>query len=209
MNDLSLISENGKYDVVLRDIERGYVMIELKSPFSYALVDEAVEIAKKYNPKKIYISAEESTGLQLNSSLFKYIFKYKLTKSYKDIKMVPVELSNRTMLINEINKNISYFYKSIDNFDVMNFIKNKSAYYFMYKKEMCGCIVVENDEILYMTFDEDMRYSEVPTMCLSKAMYFFSRDLTININSKDEYLRSVVEEIGFEQVGIKTNYYEV
>ena len=209
MNDLSIASEKGKYDIILRDIERGYVIIEIKSSFSYSLVDEATEIAKKYNPKKIYISAKENTGLKLNSSVFSYSINYELTKAFKDVKLVAVELSNRLDLINKINNNIDYFYKSIDNYDVMEFIKNKSAYYFTYKKEMCGCIIVENDEIKYLTFDEDMRYSEVPSMCLSKALYHFSKNLTINVNSKDEYLRSLVEEYGFENKGIVTNYYEV
>lgn len=209
MNDLSLTSDKGKYDIILRDIEKGYALIELKSSFAYDLVDEAVEIAKKYNPKKIYVAAKENTGLKLHSSEFLYTVNYELTKSYKDIKMVQVELSNRMDLANEINKNISGFARSVDNFDVMSFIKNKSAFYFTYKKEMCGVIVVENDEIKYLVFDEDMRYSEVPSMCLSKALYYFSKNLSIKINNHDEYLRSLVEEFGFENKGITINYYEV
>lgn len=209
MTDLTLTSENGKYELVLRDIDRGYAIIDIKSEFSYPLVEEATALLKKYNPKKIYVSTSANTGLRLHSSLFLYEYKNTLTKSYKDIKLNPVELSNREALVGEINKNISYFQKSIDNIDMMSYIKNKSAFYFTYKKEMCGVIIVENNEIEYLVFDEDMRYSEVPSMCLSKALYQFGTDLKIQIDTRDEFLRSLVEEYGFENKGITRNYYEV
>lgn len=212
MNNLNLTTDMGKYEIVLRDLDNGNILVNIIERFKIGVIEEALDLARKYNPKHLYlITPYEVSEYKEHSNNLLYHFDYELTKSYKEIKMNLVEASNRGDLLSLINKNLSidYLNAPIDNFDIMDFIKKKNAYYFTYKHNNVGCIITDGDMINYLILDKSIRNSDVELWCISKALYFYAKSFDIIVNSKNIHLIELLKNIGFKFQNVKDFAYEV
>ncbi len=205
MTDISLKSENGKYDIILRNLEYGVVIIDIKEELNNNVYDEALNIAKKYSAKKIYIRTPNNLdSYKVYKNDFVLNNEYTLTKSYKEIKLQEVEITDRDNFISLLNTSDLSIPK-IDQFDALNLIKTKKCYFFSYKDKKIGVIVYDETSILYFACNNMLAYD----MCISKALYKIGINTEIVISSLEQSKLNKFKNFGFEIKSTKYNYYEV
>ncbi len=208
MNDLSLKSDKAKYDIILHGLLKGVVIIDIKEKYEDGFIEEAVGIAKKYNPKKIFISTKfELDGLKEYRRDLIFSNQYTLTKSYKEIKLVEVSITSREDFIKLVNYNKDLSESEIDVMDALNIIKNKNnkCYFIMYKDKKIGVFVINDSEILYFTCTNMLVYD----MCLSKVLYKIGHNTKISVSSLENTKINKFKSFGFELTGTQKIYYEV
>jgi len=206
MNDISLKSDKGKYEIVLRSLDKGVVIINILERNHIGLVEEAIDIAKKYNPKKIYLSSPfELPDFKEYRKDLLYKLEYTLTKSYKEIKMHEAMITDREDLISLINYKMDIASKPIDQADALDLIKGYKCYFFSYKDKRVGCVVFDNNDIKYFTCNNIFAYD----MCLSKALYKNGCNTSILISSLENTKINKFRDMGFVLDGVYKNYYEV
>ena len=206
MNDISLKSDKGRYDIILRNLDKGVVIIDIIERNQIGLVEEAILIAKKYNPKRLFISAPfELPDFKEYRKDLVYKLEYVLTNAYKEIKLREVEISDREDFINLINYKLDISSKPIDQADSLDIIKNYKCYFFIYKDKRVGAVVFDNNDIKYFSCNNILAYD----MCLSKALYKNASDTSIVISSLENTKINKFRSIGFTLEGILKNYYEV
>lgn len=205
MTDISVKSEMGKYDIILRNLDKNVVIIDVKEEYNQSLYDEALILAKKYNPKKIYIKTKKELD---KYNLYKKDFllknKYDLTKSFKEIKLQEVLVSDRDLFLSLL-KTTDLSSPLLDQIDALNLIKNKKCYFFSYKDKKIGVIVYDEEEIIYFTCNNMLAYD----MCISKALYKIGEDTKIVISSLENSKINKFKNFAFEIESTKYNYYEV
>ncbi len=206
MNDLSLKSDKAKYDIILHNLEKGVVIIDILEKYKDGFIEEAVGIAKKYNPKKIFISSPfKLDGLKEYRKDLIFSNQYTLTKAYKEIKLEEVLITSREDFINLVNYHKDLSEKEIDVIDALNIIKNNKCYFIMYKDKRIGIFVSNDCEILYFTCTNILAYD----MCLSKVLYKIGHNTKIVISSLENTKINKFKSFGFELMGTKKIYYEV
>lgn len=209
MNDLNLKTEMGKYEIILRDVPN-YVIINVIERYKIGLVEEAIDYALKYNAKNTYLSLPfEISEYKEYSKVLRYDLEHYISKSYKEIKMNQIELSNRDMVSKILNsRDKSFLYKSVDNFDVMDIVREKGSYYFSYKHNIIGLISFDGNIIKNLAFLPGIE-NEIMHMALSKAIYFAGKDLTIYLSSLDNKMIDLVRMLGFRLKEVERTIYEV
>lgn len=206
MNDISLKSDNGKYDIILRNFDKGIIIIDIKEKYNDSVIEEAIEIARKYNPERLVLKTSDTiSSMKEYRKDILYKNSYELTKSYKEIKLKEIEIKDRDDLISLINYNRDITYKYIDQIDSLELIKNYKSYFFMYKDKKIGCIIFSEDEIKYFICNNILAYD----MCLSKALYKIGHDTAIVISSLENTKINKFKNFGFVEDIIIKNYYEV
>lgn len=213
MKSLNIKSNNGNYEIITSEIntkEIGYIIINSGDNFT---VLEAIDLMKKYNPKKIYITynCNIENDYPYSFSVYEYEYKYILTKSYKDIKLVLVDLNNRNELLDMINSNTSDILSryTLDNYDIMDMVHNKNTYYFIYKKEYIGCASINGDLIDYFIIKKQFRNQGLGSMCLSKLLYKLNKDTKVLLSSDNKQGISFFEKNAFIKTKIVNDWYEV
>lgn len=213
MKSLNIKSNNGNYEIITSEIntkEIGYIIINSGDNFT---VLEAIDLMKKYNPKKIYITynCNIENDYPYSFSVYEYEYKYILTKSYKDIKLVLVDLNNRNELLDMINSNTSDILSryTLDNYDIMDMVHNKNTYYFIYKKEYIGCASINGDLIDYFIIKKQFRNQGLGIMCLSKLLYKLNKDTKVLLSSDNKEGISFFEKNAFIKTKIVNDWYEV
>ncbi len=213
MKSLNIKSNNGNYEIVTSEIntkEIGYIIINSGDNFT---VLEAIDLMKKYNPKKIYITynCNIENDYPYSFSVYEYEYKYILTKSYKDIKLVLVDLNNRNELLDMINSNTRDILSTytLDNYDIMDMVHNKNTYYFIYKKEYIGCASINGDLIDYFIIKKQFRNQGLGSMCLSKLLYKLNKDTKVLLSSDNKEGISFFEKNAFIKTKIVNDWYEV
>ncbi len=205
MTDISLKSEYGKYDIILRNLEYGVIIIDIKEEYDNGVYLEAIDIAKKYNSKKIYIKTENTLD-NYKEYRCDYELKnqYMLTKSYKEIKLQEVGISDRDNFISLFNTSDLSIPK-IDQIDALNMIKNMKCYFFSYKDKKIGTIIYDEKSIIYFSCNNMLAYD----MCISKALYKIGKSVEIVISSLEQTKLNKFKNFGFEIIKTKYHYYEV
>lgn len=213
MKSLNIKSNNGNYEIITSEIntkEIGYIIINSGDNFT---VLEAIDLMKKYNPKKIYITynCNIENDYPYSFSVYEYEYKYILTKSYKDIKLVLVDLNNRNELLDMINSNTRDILSTytLDNYDIMDMVHNKNTYYFIYKKEYIGCASINGDLIDYFIIKKQFRNQGLGSMCLSKLLYKLNKDTKVLLSSDNKEGISFFEKNAFIKTKIVNDWYEV
>ncbi|MGM9972286.1 MAG: GNAT family N-acetyltransferase [Anaeroplasmataceae bacterium] len=213
MDVLDIKGDLGDYEIILREINIsgiGYIIIKSGNNDT---VKEAVELMKKYNPKKIYITyrCDIKNDYKYAYSFYEYVYKYVLAKSYKEIKLIPVELSNREYLkdiINDGMKNIGGA-KTLDNYDILEYVNKRNAYYFLYKKEYIGAAIINDNYIDSFVIKKKYRHLGLGSMCLSKVLYKIGKDTYLICASDNDIANSFYIKNGFIKNKVFSDWYEV
>lgn len=209
MNSLTINSDKGVYEIVIGEIEIkgiGYIIIKEGNDDT---VLEAIELIKKYNPKKIYINYKYNYSLAYE--MYEYLYNYNLTKAYKEIKLIPLELTNRDKLLNIINngmKNVTGA-KTLSNHDIIELVSKKNTYYFLYKKEYIGACIIEGDYIDTFVIDSKYQHQGLGSMCMSKLLYKCNKDMKVICASDNHKAIAFYEKIGFKFNKVFSSWYEV
>lgn len=213
MDVLDIKSDTGNYEIVIGEIKvsnKAYIIIKNGNNDT---VLEAIDLIKKYNPKEIYITyrCDIVNKFDFAYSIYEYVYNYELTKSYKEIKIIPVELSNRAELkdiINTAMKNVSGA-KTLNNNDILDYVNKKNAYYFLYKKEYIGAAIYNDNFIDTFVIKPIYQNKGLGSMCLSKLLYKIGTTTTLLCASDNLKAIKFYEKNGFIKTKVYSNWYKV
>lgn len=179
-------------------------MIIYVKKYSDGLIEEALKIRNV--GQKYIISEGKLEGFKEVSRVNLFKRTNALCKSYKEVKLIKLELSNREDFLNLYN---SSYYLKLDNVDMLDYIKEGNTYYINYKHQNIGLIIYEENYIKKIIIDKLYIKKGIGKMALSKLLYKINDDSFVYINSKNVGALALFNSLGFVCESEKYYIYEV
>lgn len=172
--------------------------------YSDGLIDEALKIVNVAS--KYIISESKLDAYSYICSIGLYKRDNELSKSYKEIKLIKLELSNRDDFLKIYNTS---YYLSLDNIDMLDYIKEGNTYYINYKHQNIGLVIYESNYIKKIIVNKSYQKKGLGRMALSKLLYKINDDTYTYINQTNSRAISLFESLGFKYCADKYYIYGV
>lgn len=188
MKRINIKTDGGKSLILYDDLK---ALIYIKEYSDKSIIDESLKLV---NGKEISIISKEILDLKIKDKVLLYKRDNILSKSSKEIKINKLDVTSRSVFLNIYNETD---YIKLDNIDVMDFIKEESAYLINYKHQNVGLIIYKDNIIDRIIISKCFRRKEIGITSLKKLLYKIQDEVYTYIKESNLIARSLFEKLDF------------